>query len=140
MDKNYYLVGTMSGGKDEQLEDFRARNIWKLGWEGEEENSQYKKMKKIYEKISKEDILIAKSKEIRKGKGNARIYVKAVARVVGHEEDGHTLRVEWASKILDSTGRLEYQFNAAETIMKIETEFGQQIVEDFLFGEKLIKS
>ena len=47
--KNFYFVGTRLGSKD-CLEDFRTKGKWELGWYNDEENRQYQKMLKLFNK------------------------------------------------------------------------------------------
>ena len=59
--KNFFLVGTMYGGEDEQLGKWVHEKIWRLGWNNREKEQAYLNMKKIWDDFELGDILIAKS-------------------------------------------------------------------------------
>lgn len=125
----YFLVGTMYSMKEEHLPEWIAQNIWQLGWIGEEDDKNYKLMKKIWDDVEVGDYLIAKNRDIKKGYSGIR--VKAIAKVVGKKDDGHTIEVEWL-KIFTKKDYLRYQIAAPKTMMRLEKTLGKQIVTDAL--------
>lgn len=44
---NYWVVGASWGGTEHQDESFLSKGIWMLGWEKEEQESQFKKAEQI---------------------------------------------------------------------------------------------
>ena len=57
---NYFFVGTKFGD-DDYLEYFMKEGKWELGWHNNEENKQYQRMLKLFNKIKPGDVLFAKS-------------------------------------------------------------------------------
>ena len=47
---NYFFVGTKFGD-DDYLEYFMKEGKWELGWHNNEENKQYQRMLKLFNKI-----------------------------------------------------------------------------------------
>lgn len=125
----YFLVGTMYGGKIEQLDKWIAQNVWKLGWIGEEDNKNYQKMKKIWDDIEVGDYLIVKNMDLKKGYSG--IKVKAIAKVVGKEDDGHTINVKWL-KVFQKGNYPSYQISASKTMRQIDEKIGSKIVSNAL--------
>lgn len=123
--RNYFLVGTKYDGKDEKLGGWVEKGIWKLGWEGQEEEQAYLNMKKIWDDIESGDILIAKNKIIRSGYSG--IKVKGIAKVISKRNDDHTVNVEWLT-VLDESDYLEFKIPSPATISRLEEELGLKIV------------
>lgn len=124
--QNYFLVGTMYDAKYEQLGEWVKQSIWKLGWEGKEDEQAYLNMKKIWDDFETGDILIAKNMIVRKGYSG--IKVKGIAKVISKESDGHTINVEWL-EILKENSYIDFHIPATVTIRRLSEKVGIDIVE-----------
>lgn len=131
--KNFFLVGTMYGGEDEQLGKWVHEKIWRLGWNNREKEQAYLNMKKIWDDFELGDILIAKSKVIRPGYSG--IKVKGVAKVISKKSDNHTVNVEWLT-VLDKSDYVEFKVPSPTTISRLSEKLGVDIVEKVLLINK----
>lgn len=100
---NYYFVGA-SFDEYDMTKEFVAQGIWKLGWEGVEDNDSYKKMFRIFEQINPGDRIVIKAAFTRKfnlpfknprNKKCSVMTLKALGTVIENLGDGHTLKVNW---------------------------------------------
>ena len=119
--KNFYFVGTKFGN-DDYLEYFNKEGKWELGWHNDEENKQYQKMLKLFNKIKQGDILFAKSSYTKKHnlpflkKSEMKVSVMKIrGRGIVKEilNDGHTVIVDWEQGYLE---REWYFLTSQETI------------------------
>ena len=118
---NFYFVGTKFGN-DDYLEHFNKEGKWELGWHNDEENKQYQKMLKLFNKIKQGDILFAKSSYTKKHnlpfskKSEMKVSVMKIrGRGIVKEilNDGHTVIVDWEQGYLE---REWYFLTSQETI------------------------
>ena len=118
---NFYFVGTKFGN-DDYLEHFNKEGKWELGWHNDEENKQYQKMLKIFNKIKQGDILFAKSSYTKKHnlpfskKSEMKVSVMKIrGRGIVKEilNDGHTVIVDWEQGYLE---REWYFLTSQETV------------------------
>ena len=100
---NYFFVGTKFGD-DDYLEYFMKEGKWELGWHNNEENKQYQRMLKLFNKIKPGDVLFAKSTYVKKKnvpfvkKDDLKVSVmkiRGMATVKEVLDDGHTIIVDW---------------------------------------------
>ncbi|MBP2026100.1 McrB family protein [Peptoniphilus stercorisuis] len=126
MDKksNYYLVGSMMNNVD-YTEKFIEEGEWELGYFGEEDNEQYKRMLNIYNQIKPGDIMVIKSSYTRKNNlpfpNPTNQYVstmnlKAKGIVKENLKDGHTILVDWDK---DFKQREWYFFTSRDTMWNL---------------------
>lgn len=94
-----------------------------------EDNKNYQKMKKIWDDIEVGDYLIVKNMDLKKGYSG--IKVKAIAKVVGKEDDGHTINVKWL-KVFQKGNYPSYQISASKTMRQIDEKIGSKIVSNAL--------
>lgn len=119
--KNFYFVGTRLGSKD-CLEDFRTKGKWELGWYNDEENRQYQKMLKLFNKIKPGDILLAKSTYVKKKQlpfvkkddlSVSVMKIRGMATVKEVLDDGHSIIVDWKKEYIE---REWFFFTGQQTI------------------------
>lgn len=89
MDREYYCVGTVWDGKDNQLPRFMQANTWENGYDD-----------KFVEKVKAVPVgslLAAKTTYIRKENGRpiSVLHVHGIGEVIGNPGDGKTLVVKW---------------------------------------------
>ncbi|GAA3720742.1 hypothetical protein GCM10022378_08470 [Salinicoccus jeotgali] len=102
-DKNFFFVGTTISEVD-YTDEFINNNKWQLGWEGNEEEPQYKTMRTYYDQMSEGDYIVLKSTYTRKhdlpffNPNNVHtsvMSIKAVGIIKNNLGDGHTVEVDW---------------------------------------------
>ena len=118
---NYFFVGTKFGD-DDYLEYFMKEGKWELGWHNNEENKQYQKMLKLFNKIKPGDVLFAKSTYVKKKnlpfvkKDDSKVSVmkiRGMATVKEVLDDGHTIIVDWKKEYIE---REWFFFTGQQTI------------------------
>ena len=118
---DYFFVGTKFGD-DDYLEYFRKEGKWELGWHNNEENKQYQRMLKLFNKIKPGDVLFAKSTYVKKKnlpfvkKDDSKVSVmkiRGMATVKEVLDDGHTIIVDWKKEYIE---REWFFFTGQETI------------------------
>lgn len=118
---NYFFVGTKFGD-DDYLEYFMKEGKWELGWHNNEENKQYQRMLKLFNKIKPGDVLFAKSTYVKKKnvpfvkKDDLKVSVmkiRGMATVREVLDDGHTIIVDWKKEYIE---REWFFFTGQETI------------------------
>ena len=144
---NYFFVGTKFGD-DDYLEYFRKEGKWELGWHNSEENKQYQKMLKLFNKIKPGDILFAKSTYVKKKnlpfvkKDDSKVSVmkiRGMATVKEVLDDGHTIIVDWKKEYIE---REWFFFTGQETIwfpsdIKYRTKETKQLIK-FAASDEII--
>lgn len=144
---NYFFVGTKFGD-DDYLEYFRKEGKWELGWHNNEENKQYQKMLKLFNKIKPGDVLFAKSTYVKKKnlpfvkKDDLKVSVmkiRGMATVKEVLDDGHTIIVDWKKEYTD---REWFFFTGQETIwfpsdIKYRTKETNQLIK-FAASDEII--
>ena len=144
---NYFFVGTRFGD-DDYLEYFRKEGKWELGWHNNEENKQYQKMLKLFNKIKPGDILFAKSTYVKKKnlpfvkKDDLKVSVmkiRGMATVKEVLDDGHTIIVDWKKEYIE---REWFFFTGQETIwfpsdIKYRTKETDQLIK-FAASDEII--
>ena len=144
---NYFFVGTKFGD-DDYLEYFRKEGKWELGWHNNEENKQYQKMLKLFNKIKPGDILFAKSTYVKKKnlpcvkKDDLKVSVmkiRGMATVKEVLDDGHTIIVDWKKEYIE---REWFFFTGQETIwfpsdIKYRTKETNQLIK-FAASDEII--
>ena len=136
---NYFFVGTKFGD-DDYLEYFRKEGKWELGWHNNEENKQYQKMLKLFNKIKPGDVLFAKTTYVKKKnlpfvkKDDLKVSVmniRGMATVQEVLDDGHTIIVDWKKEYIE---REWFFFTGQETIwfpsdIKYRTKETNQLIK-----------
>ena len=144
---NYFFVGTKFGD-DDYLEYFRKEGKWELGWHNNEENKQYQKMLKLFNKIKLGDVLFAKSTYVKKKnlpfvkKDDLKVSVmkiRGMATVKEVLDDGHTIIVDWKKEYIE---REWFFFTGQETIwfpsdIKYRTKETDQLIK-FAASDEII--
>lgn len=144
---NYFFVGTKFGD-DDYLEYFREEGKWELGWHNNEENKQYQKMLKLFNKIKPGDVLFAKSTYVKKKnlpfvkKDDSKVSVmkiRGMATVKDVLDDGHTIIVDWKKEYIE---REWFFFTGQETIwfpsdIKYRTKETNQLIK-FAASDEII--
>ena len=144
---DYFFVGTKFGD-DDYLEYFRKEGKWELGWHNNEENKQYQKMLKLFNKIKPGDVLFAKSTYVKKKnvpfvkKDDLKISVmkiRGMATVKEVLDDGHTIIVDWKKEYIE---REWFFFTGQETIwfpsdIKYRTKETNQLIK-FAASDEII--
>ena len=144
---NYFFVGTKFGD-DDYLEYFRKVGKWELGWHNNEENKQYQKMLKLFNKIKPGDVLFAKSTYVKKKnlpfvkKDDSKVSVmkiRGMATVKEVLDDGHTIIVDWKKEYIE---REWFFFTGQETIwfpsdIKYRTKETNQLIK-FAASDEII--
>ena len=144
---SYFFVGTRFGD-DDYLEYFRKEGKWELGWHNNEENKQYQKMLKLFNKIKSGDVLFAKSTYVKKKnlpfvkKDDLKVSVmkiRGMATVKEVLDDGHTIIVDWKKEY---TEREWFFFTGQETIwfpsdIKYRTKETNQLIK-FAASDEII--
>ena len=144
---NYFFVGTKFGD-DDYLEYFRKEGKWELGWHNNEENKQYQKMLKLFNKIKPGDVLFAKSTYVKKKnlpfvkKDDSKVSVmkiRGMATVKEVLDDGHTIIVAWKKEYIE---REWFFFTGQETIwfpsdIKYRTKETNQLIK-FAASDEII--
>ena len=144
---NYFFVGTKFGD-DDYLEYFRKEGKWELGWHNNEENKQYQKMLKLFNKIKPGDVLFAKSTYVKKNnlpfvkKDDLKVSVmniRGMATVKEILDDGHTIIVDWKKEYIE---REWFFFTGQETIwfpsdIKYRTKETNQLIK-FAASDEII--
>ena len=144
---NYFFVGTKFGD-DDYLEYFRKEGKWELGWHNNEENKQYQKMLKLFNKIKPGDVLFAKSTYVKKKnlpfvkKDDSKVSVmkiRGMATVKEVLDDGHTIIVDWKKEYIE---REWFFFTGQETIwfpsdIKYRTKETNQLIK-FAASDEII--
>lgn len=124
--KNYYFVGANIDGND-QTDQFVKEGKWVLGWLGEEENTQYKKMRSKLDAMSPGDKIIIKSTYTKKnglpfenpsGEYVSVMNLKASGTVQRNLNDGHTILVDWDREFKPKEW---YFFTGRETIWNVSS-------------------
>ena len=144
---NYFFVGTKFGD-DDYLEYFREEGKWELVWHNNEENKQYQKMLKLFNKIKPGDVLFAKSTYVKKKnlpfvkKDDSKVSVmkiRGMATVKEVLDDGHTIIVDWKKEYIE---REWFFFTGQETIwfpsdIKYRTKETNQLIK-FAASDEII--
>ena len=144
--RKYYFVGTKFGEYD-NLEHYKEEGKWELGWYNDEENAQYQKMLKVFNKIKSGDILLAKTSYTKKNnlpfekKNDMTVSVmkiRGMAIVKEVLDDKHTVIVDWKENYSE---REWYFFTGQETIwvpsnIKNREKETSQLI-DFATSEKI---
>ena len=144
---NYFFVGTKFGD-DDYLEYFMKEGKWELGWHNNEENKQYQKMLKLFNKIKPGDVLFAKSTYVKKKnlpfvkKDDSKVSVmkiRGMATVKEVLDDGHTIIVDWKKEYIE---REWFFFTGQETIwfpldIKYRTKETNQLIK-FAASDEII--
>ncbi|EID25173.1 hypothetical protein HMPREF1047_1604 [Streptococcus oralis SK1074] len=144
---NYFFVGTKFGD-DDYLEYFRKEGKWELGWHNNEENKQYQKMLKLFNKIKPGDVLFAKTTYVKKKnlpfvkKDDLKVSVmniRGMATVKEVLDDGHTIIVDWKKEYIE---REWFFFTGQETIwfpsdIKYRTKETDQLIK-FATSDEII--
>lgn len=144
---SYFFVGTRFGD-DDYLEYFRKEGKWELGWHNNEENKQYQKMLKLFNKIKSGDVLFAKSTYVKKKnlpfvkKDDLKVSVmkiRGMATVKEILDDGHTIIVDWKKEYIE---REWFFFTGQETIwfpsdIKYRTKETNQLIK-FAASDEII--
>ena len=144
---NYFFVGTKFGD-DDYLEYFMKEGKWELGWHNNEENKQYQRMLKLFNKIKPGDVLFAKSTYVKKKnvpfvkKDDLKISVmkiRGMATVKEVLDDGHTIIVDWEKEYIE---REWFFFTGQETIwfpsdIKYRTKETNQLIK-FAASDEII--
>lgn len=144
---NYFFVGTKFGD-DDYIEYFREEGKWELGWHNNEENKQYQKMLKLFNKIKPGDVLFAKSTYVKKKnlpfvkKDDSKVSVmkiRGMATVKEVLDDGHTIIVDWKKEYIE---REWFFFTGQETIwfpsdIKYRTKETNQLIK-FAASDEII--
>lgn len=144
---NYFFVGTKFGD-DDYLEYFGKEGKWELGWHNNEENKQYQKMLKLFNKIKPGDVLFAKSTYVKKKnlpfvkKDDSKVSVmkiRGMATVKEVLDDGHTIIVDWKKEYIE---REWLFFTGQETIwfpldIKYRTKETNQLIK-FAASDEII--
>ena len=144
---NYFFVGTRLGRED-YLGKFRKEGKWELGWHNNEENKQYQKMLKLFNKIKPGDVLFAKSTYVKKKnvpfvkKDDLKVSVmkiRGMATVKEVLDDGHTIIVDWKKEYIE---REWFFFTGQETIwfpsdIKYRTKETDQLIK-FAASDEII--
>ena len=144
---NYFFVGTKFGD-DDYLEYFMKEGKWELGWHNNEENKQYQKMLKLFNKIKPGDVLFAKSPYVKKKnlpfvkKDDLKVSVmkiRGMATVKEVLDDGHTIIVDWKKEYIE---REWFFFTGQETIwfpsdIKYRTKETNQLIK-FAASDEII--
>ena len=144
---NYFFVGTKFGD-DDYLDSFRKEGKWELGWHNNEENKQYQKMLKSFNKIKPGDVLFAKSTYVKKKnvpfvkKDDLKVSVmkiRGMATVKEVLDDGHTIIVDWKKEYIE---REWFFFTGQETIwfpsdIKYRTKETDQLIK-FAASDEII--
>lgn len=144
---NYFFVGTKFGD-DDYLEYFMKEGKWELGWHNNEENKQYQRMLKLFNKIKPGDVLFAKSTYVKKKnvpfvkKDDLKVSVmkiRGMATVKEVLDDGHTIIVDWKKEYID---REWFFFTGQETIwfpsdIKYRTKETNQLIK-FAASDEII--
>ena len=144
---DYFFVGTKFGDVD-YLEYFRKEGKWELGWHNNEENKQYQKMLKLFNKIKPGDVLFAKSTYVKKKnlpfvkKDDSKVSVmkiRGMATVKEVLDDGHTIIVDWKKEYIE---REWFFFTGQETIwfpsdIKYRTKETNQLIK-FAASDEII--
>ena len=146
---NYFFVGTKFGD-DDYLEYFKKEGKWELGWYNNEENKQYQKMLKLFNKIKPGDVLFAKSSYVKKKnlpfvkKDDLKVSVmniRGMATVKEILDDGHTIIVDWNKEYIE---REWFFFTGQETIwfpsdIKYRTKETNQLIKFAVSDEIIIQ-
>ena len=144
---NYFFVGTKFGD-DDYLEYFMKEGKWELGWHNNEENKQYQRMLKLFNKIKPGDVLFAKSTYVKKKnvpfvkKDDSKVSVmkiRGMATVKEVLDDGHTIIVDWKKEYIE---REWFFFTGQETIwfpsdIKYRTKETNQLIK-FAASDEII--
>lgn len=87
---NYWVVGAMWGGHDDQSEIFVRRGYWFLGWTDEEQPAQAALRNQI---LPGDRIAIKKML----GQGSPNIEIRALGVVREIDSDDHRVYIHWAA-------------------------------------------
>ena len=85
---NYWVVGAMWGGQDDQSDKFIRRGYWFLGWEDQEQPAQAKLRDQI-----KEGDRIAIKKML--GRGSKNIEIRALGVVKEIDKEDNRVYIDW---------------------------------------------
>ncbi|ORO40526.1 hypothetical protein B7729_02130 [Streptococcus oralis subsp. tigurinus] len=121
---------------------------WELGWHNNEENKQYQRMLKLFNKIKPGDVLFAKSTYVKKKnvpfvkKDDLKVSVmkiRGMATVREVLDDGHTIIVDWKKEYIE---REWFFFTGQETIwfpsdIKYRTKETNQLIK-FAASDEII--
>lgn len=131
-EKRYFFVGTGIGEID-YIDSFMENNEWRLGWEGREEEAQYKQMLAQYNQMREGDYIILKSSYTRRinlpfdnpnNKSASVMRIKAVGIVKENLNDGHSIKVNWI-KDYRETKKEWYFYTSRQAIWNVEFEEGR---------------
>ena len=87
---NYWVVGAMYSGQDDQTEKFIRRGYWRLGWD----DNQQPAMALKRDDIQPGDRIAIKSML---GKGSSNIRIKAIGVVKEIDPEDRRIYVNWAA-------------------------------------------
>jgi len=88
---NYWVVGAMWGGRDDQSEVFIRRGYWFLGWSDQEQPAQAE----LRDKIQPGDRIAIKRML---GQGSSEIEIRALGVVSEIDNDDKRVYVDWLVK------------------------------------------
>lgn len=117
-------MGASIDGVD-QTSRFITEGKWKLGWYGEEDNSQYQKMLLKLKEMKAGDSIVIKASYTQKndlpyenpdGKTSSVMKIKAKGTITKNLNDGHTVNVNWDK---DFETKTWYFFTGRETIWDV---------------------
>jgi hypothetical protein len=92
--RNYWIVGAMYGGRDDQLPRFVRRGYWKLGWTEEEQPH----MASLRDQIEPDDRIAVKRMM---GRGSSDIRIVALGIVTEVDSEDGRVYVRWVVDNLD---------------------------------------
>lgn len=135
--KRYFCVGSQNGVDEPQ--DFIKNGNWRIGWFGDETNSEYKKVFQSFERMRVGDYIFLKSTFTKKNNlpfPNVNNRTASVMRIIaagiieGIVDDGHTVKVNWIHDY-SIEQKLWYFYTGRNTIWELDLIKG-------LFAEELI--
>ena len=88
---NYWVVGAMWGGHDDQSEKFIRRGYWFLGWDDNDQPAQAK----LRDQIQPGDRIAIKKML---GQGSPNIAIRAIGEVVEIDEEDKRVYIHWFVK------------------------------------------
>lgn len=142
--KRYFCVGSQNGVDDPQ--DFIKNGEWRIGWFGDEKNSDYKKALRYLERMRIGDYIFLKSTFTKKNNlpfPNVNNRTASVMRIIaagiieGIEDDGHTVKVIWIHDYSDQQ-KLWYFYTGRNSIWELDLiggRFAEELVA-FALNEK----
>ena len=142
--KRYFCVGSQNGVDEPQ--DFIKNGNWRIGWFGDEKNSDYKKALRYLERMRIGDYIFLKSTFTKKNNlpfPNVNDRTASVMRIIaagiieGIEDDGHTVKVNWIHDYSDQQ-KLWYFYTGRNSIWELDLiggRFAEELVA-FALNEK----